>query len=238
MIDLDHGQIAYGVLSRGGLAGVGEKLFAVPMGAVRSRRRRRAIRSWTSPRRCSTTVPASTPTTGPVSASASGRCRFTSTTASTRTGATADGGTGDGGSCFAYREIAQLVARGDDHEMRPDSHQTWSTAVWHRTSPGASTRRRTRMGPALLIARWMEFLEQPRWASGRESTGPHGQLAVRFVRVGDRRHHPQPKAHTGTAPVPAASRARSKSTRLHDSDSLRPPREARTGAGVRVRWSW
>jgi sporulation protein YlmC with PRC-barrel domain len=30
MIDLDHGQIAYAVLSRGGLAGLGEKLFAVP----------------------------------------------------------------------------------------------------------------------------------------------------------------------------------------------------------------
>ncbi|HSJ28813.1 MAG TPA: PRC-barrel domain-containing protein [Acidimicrobiia bacterium] len=30
MIDLDHGRIAYAVLSRGGLAGLGEKLFAVP----------------------------------------------------------------------------------------------------------------------------------------------------------------------------------------------------------------
>jgi sporulation protein YlmC with PRC-barrel domain len=30
MIDLDHGQIAYGVLSRGGFASVGEELFAIP----------------------------------------------------------------------------------------------------------------------------------------------------------------------------------------------------------------
>lgn len=30
MIDLTRGDIAYGVVSRGGLAGIGEKLFAVP----------------------------------------------------------------------------------------------------------------------------------------------------------------------------------------------------------------
>lgn len=30
MIDFDRGTVAYGVLSRGGVAGVGEKLFAVP----------------------------------------------------------------------------------------------------------------------------------------------------------------------------------------------------------------
>ncbi|MEX1005581.1 MAG: PRC-barrel domain-containing protein [Acidimicrobiia bacterium] len=30
MIDFDRGTVAYGVLSRGGVAGIGEKLFAVP----------------------------------------------------------------------------------------------------------------------------------------------------------------------------------------------------------------
>jgi sporulation protein YlmC with PRC-barrel domain len=30
MIDLTRGEVAYGVVSRGGLAGIGEKLFAVP----------------------------------------------------------------------------------------------------------------------------------------------------------------------------------------------------------------
>ncbi len=30
MIDMDSGTVAYGVLSRGGLAGIGEKLFAIP----------------------------------------------------------------------------------------------------------------------------------------------------------------------------------------------------------------
>lgn len=30
MIDLDRGEVAYAVLSRGGMAGIGEKLFAVP----------------------------------------------------------------------------------------------------------------------------------------------------------------------------------------------------------------
>lgn len=30
MIDFDRGEVAYGVVSRGGFAGVGEKLFAVP----------------------------------------------------------------------------------------------------------------------------------------------------------------------------------------------------------------
>lgn len=30
MIDLDRGEVAYAVLSRGGVAGIGEKLFAVP----------------------------------------------------------------------------------------------------------------------------------------------------------------------------------------------------------------
>ena len=30
MIDVNHGRIAYGVLARGGVAGLGEKLFAVP----------------------------------------------------------------------------------------------------------------------------------------------------------------------------------------------------------------
>lgn len=30
MIDIAHGEVAYAVISRGGLAGIGEKLFAVP----------------------------------------------------------------------------------------------------------------------------------------------------------------------------------------------------------------
>lgn len=30
MIDIAHGDVAYAVLSRGGLAGIGQKLFAVP----------------------------------------------------------------------------------------------------------------------------------------------------------------------------------------------------------------
>ena len=34
MIDLDYGQIAYAVLSFGGLLGFGDKLFAVPWGAM------------------------------------------------------------------------------------------------------------------------------------------------------------------------------------------------------------
>ena len=35
MIDLDHGRVAYAVLSFGGLFGVGGKLFAVPLEAMR-----------------------------------------------------------------------------------------------------------------------------------------------------------------------------------------------------------
>lgn len=35
MIDFDRGTVAYGVLSRGGVAGIGEKLFAVPWALFR-----------------------------------------------------------------------------------------------------------------------------------------------------------------------------------------------------------
>jgi len=35
MIDLDHGRVAYAVLSFGGLFGIGDKLFAVPLEAMR-----------------------------------------------------------------------------------------------------------------------------------------------------------------------------------------------------------
>jgi hypothetical protein len=34
MLDLETGEIAYAVLSYGGILGVGEKLFAVPWGAL------------------------------------------------------------------------------------------------------------------------------------------------------------------------------------------------------------
>lgn len=33
MIDLERGEIGYAVLSRGGMVGIGEKLFAIPWGA-------------------------------------------------------------------------------------------------------------------------------------------------------------------------------------------------------------
>ena len=35
MIDLEGGRVAYGVLSFGGILGVGDKLFAIPWGALR-----------------------------------------------------------------------------------------------------------------------------------------------------------------------------------------------------------
>ena len=34
MIDLDHGRVAYAVLSFGGLLGIGDKLFAIPIEAM------------------------------------------------------------------------------------------------------------------------------------------------------------------------------------------------------------
>lgn len=35
MIDLDHNRVAYAVLSFGGILGIGEKLFAIPLEALR-----------------------------------------------------------------------------------------------------------------------------------------------------------------------------------------------------------
>ncbi len=35
MLDVDHGRIAYAVMSFGGVLGIGEKLFAVPWSALR-----------------------------------------------------------------------------------------------------------------------------------------------------------------------------------------------------------
>ncbi|MNX41926.1 hypothetical protein D3C86_723390 [compost metagenome] len=34
MLDVPHGRIAYAVLSRGGLLGIGDKLYAIPWGAL------------------------------------------------------------------------------------------------------------------------------------------------------------------------------------------------------------
>ena len=86
MIDVSTGRVAYAVVEFGGLLGIGSKLFAVPMQAMKQNAGKSAS-SWTRARKPWRTRKASTRTTGPTSRTGSGRRPCTSTTRPPRTGA-------------------------------------------------------------------------------------------------------------------------------------------------------